>query len=149
MGLAFLIGFAVLLSAALLLIERRAARRNARGLCARCAVALPLEGCHRIEGSTYCSRCSAVLRVRVTGAYLALAGLIALGGVFGLVGAVRLWRQGDPTWWMMPLFMGGALTLVFFSARTVIRAMRDQNRFAEEVERARLQAAALLDGNDD
>jgi hypothetical protein len=49
----------------------------------------------------------------------------------------------------MPLFMGGALTLVFFSARTVIRAMRDQNRFAEEVERARLQAAALLDGNDD
>ena len=149
MGLVLLISFAVVVSAALVLVERRAARRNARGVCARCAGDFQLEGRHRIEGKAYCSRCTAVLRVRVAGAYLTLAGIFALGGIIGLLGAVRLWLKGDPTWWMLPLFMGGVLTVLFFAARTITRAMRDQNRFAEEVERARLQAAALLDGNDD
>jgi len=139
---------AVLVAVAMHLLNRRAHRRNARDECAGCQQVLPSHDRYRIEGKVYCLRCAARLRVRLTAAYLTLAVLIVATGLLGVLGSIHLWRQGDPTWWLMAPVMVGSAAFLFFGGRSILRAMRDRNRFAEELERARLQAAALFDADD-
>jgi hypothetical protein len=135
---------AALVSALMLALDRRSQRRNLRGACAGCATLLLPDDSYRIDGRVYCARCASRLRVRLTVAYLSLAVIIVLAALLGIWGSIGLWREGDSSWWLMGLTLLGSAVLLFFAGRTILRAMRDRNRFAEELERARLKAAAFL-----
>ena len=135
---------AALVSALTLALDRRGQHRNLQGTCAGCAGLLPPHESYRIEGKVYCARCASRLRVRLTVAYTSLAVLIVFAALFGIGGSISLWRQGDSSWWLMALTLLGCAGLLFFAARSILRAMRDRNRFARELERARLKAAAFL-----
>jgi len=139
---------AALVSAVMLALDRRSQRRNLQGACAGCATLLLPHESYRIDGKVYCARCASRLRVRLTVAYLSLAILIVLAGLLGIGGSIRLWSQGDSSWWLMALTLLGCAALLFFAGRTILRGMRDRNRFAQELERARLKAAAFLGGDE-
>jgi len=141
-------GAAAVVSALMLALDRRSERLNLQGACAGCGGVLPAQESYRIEGKVYCTRCASRLRVRLTIAYVSLAVLIVLVGLLGIGGSISLWRQGDSSWWLMALTLLACAVLLFFAGRTILRAMRDRNRFAEELERARLKAAALLGGDE-
>ena len=139
---------AALVSAVMLALDRRSQRRNLQGACAGCATLLLPHESYRIDGKVYCARCASRLRVRLTVAYLSLAILIVLAGLLGIGGSIRLWSQGDSSCWLMALTLLGCAALLFFAGRTILRGMRDRNRFAQELERARLKAAAFLGGDE-
>jgi hypothetical protein len=112
------------------LATRRAERRFLAGLCATCSTSLAPGESYRIEGRVVCAACAVV-----AGAAVLL--------LFVIVGTWSLWKRGDPTWWMFPLFMIGTLGFLALLAVRALRFMKQENATSELLERTRLQVELL------
>ena len=111
-------------------------RRNRAGRCARCAARLPWEERFRVEGLLLCSACAQRTRGRVLVAVIVLVVLGLLSSLFGIVLAVSLRVEGDPSWWLALVIMGGCgLGLILLTLFALWR-MKADNTLSSASERA-------------
>ena len=126
----------LLAAAAPFYLKDRGRRRNRAGRCARCAAHLPWDDRFRVEGLLLCPTCAQRTRSRVGVAAVVMVALGVLSSLFGIVAAVSLRVEGDPSWWLALLILGGCglglILLTFFA----IWRMKADNTLGSASERA-------------
>jgi hypothetical protein len=125
------------------LATRRAERRFLAGLCATCSTSLAPAESYRIEGRVVCAACADRVRRRLERVFWGVVAGAAVLLLFVIIGTWSLWKRGDPTWWMFPLFMIGTLGFLALLAVRALRFMKQENATSELLERTRLQAELL------
>ncbi len=125
------------------LSTRTARRRFFARLCATCSTSLSAGESYRIEGRVLCAACADRVRRRLERVFWGVLAAAVVLSLFVIIGTWSLWKRGDPTWWMFPLFMIGSLGFLALLTAGALRFMKQENATAELLDRTRLQIELL------